>query len=311
MSLSQILRGLRLRLIAYFLRSSHAITAFFRRIIGTPPHFTRFAPNRSFSIASNTSSRRVKINVFEPEGFDRGKKYPVYMNFHGSGFVIPSLGTDADFCRFVSNQTGAVVLDCDYAKAPEWPFPAAPDDVKDIIDHVIQNREGYFDTSRLAIGGFSAGGNLALTSGMNQAPGTLKAAIAFYPPTDLTQGAKRAQPEGDSSSLTAWRTQFFDDSYIPPDMDKSDPRLSPNYAPIASFPEHVFITICGNDCLQYEALALADRLEKGGIKLVRRFIPGVGHAWDKEAQGGTLGGQAKHDAYVAAVEVLKTAFKSQ
>lgn len=58
--------------------------------------------------------------------------------------------------------------------APENPFPAAPDDVKDIIDYVVANAEGYFDTSRITIGGFSAGGTLALTAGVSQPKGTLK-----------------------------------------------------------------------------------------------------------------------------------------
>ncbi|KAG8678085.1 hypothetical protein FRC09_020134 [Ceratobasidium sp. 395] len=233
------------------------------------------------------------------------------MNFHGSGFVLAGLGTDADFCRFVCNQTKALVLDCDYAKAPERPFPAAPQDVKDIITHVVKNQEGYFDTSRLAIGGFSAGGNLALTSCASQPPGALKAIIAFYPPTDMTQGTKRPQPEGATSSLPPWAIQFFDDSYMPPGTDMLDPRLSPINTPISSFPEHVFIATCGHDPLQYEGIALAEKLEQGGVKVVRRHIPGVAHAWDKEAQGGTPGGEAKHSSYTAAVEMLKLVFEKE
>jgi acetyl esterase/lipase len=57
---------------------------------------------------------------------------------------------------------------------PEAPFPAAPDDVKDMIDHVVVNAQGYFDTSRITIGGFSSGGTLALTAGVSQPKNTLK-----------------------------------------------------------------------------------------------------------------------------------------
>ncbi|KAG9079208.1 hypothetical protein FRC06_007887, partial [Ceratobasidium sp. 370] len=220
-------------------------------------------------------------------------------------------GTDADFCRFVSNRTGALVLDCDYSKAPERPFPAAPEDVKDIIDHIVKNQEGYFDTSRLAIGGFSAGANLALTSCASQPPGTLKAIVAFYPPADLSQGTKRPQPKDAINPLPPFIIQFFDDAYMPPGTNMLDPRLSPINTPISCFPEHVFIATCGHDPLQYEGIALADRLEQGGVKVVRRHIPGVPHAWDKEAQGGTPGGEAKHDSYVAAVEMLNVVFKNE
>jgi acetyl esterase/lipase len=61
-----------------------------------------------------------------------------------------------------------------HTTAPEWPFPAAPEDVKDIIDYVLKNKEGYLDTSRVVIGGFSAGGTLALTAGASQPKGVLK-----------------------------------------------------------------------------------------------------------------------------------------
>ncbi|KAG8705719.1 hypothetical protein FRC08_001498 [Ceratobasidium sp. 394] len=307
----QVFQGVRLRLIAWFLRANVRIVWFFRRILGTPPYFTKFPPNRSFDIRSSTSRRNIKINVFQPDGFDARKRYPTYINLHGSAFTIPALGTDADFCRFVSNQTGALVLDCDYAKAPEWPFPAAPDDVKDIITHVVKNQGGYFDTSRLAIGGFSAGGNLALTSGASQPPGTLKAAIAFYPVADLYQGTKRPQPKDARNPLPPFMIQFFSDAYMPLGTDMLDPRLSPINTPISCFPDRVFIATCGLDPLQHEGIALADRLEQGGVKVVRRHMPGVLHGWDKEAQGGTPDGEAKHGSYVAAVEMLKVVFKNE
>jgi acetyl esterase/lipase len=114
----------------------------------------------------------------------------------GSGFVISMFGIDSDFCQLVSRRTGAIVLDCDYAKGkwlskksdrpiltrtfyqfasgPEHPFPAAPSDVEDIISYVIANKDGYFDTSRVTIGGFSAGGTLALTASASHPKGTLK-----------------------------------------------------------------------------------------------------------------------------------------
>jgi acetyl esterase/lipase len=90
----------------------------------------------------------------------------------------------------------------------------------------------------------------------------------------------------------------------------SDPRLSPINVPISSFPEHVFIAACGLDPLHDEAVALAERLEKGGIKVVLRDIPGAIHGWDKDAKEGTPGGEARSGSYEAAVETLKTVFKS-
>ncbi|KDN49135.1 hypothetical protein RSAG8_02488, partial [Rhizoctonia solani AG-8 WAC10335] len=69
-------------------------------------------------------------------------------------------GTDGDFCHLVSQRADAIVLDCDYAKSPEYPFPAAPNDVRDIIAHVTANKErceGYIEGA--AEGGACMGQN--------------------------------------------------------------------------------------------------------------------------------------------------------
>ncbi|KAG8705722.1 hypothetical protein FRC08_001501 [Ceratobasidium sp. 394] len=99
---------------------------------------------------------------------------------HGSGFVIGSLfESDAEFYRDISREAGAIVLDCDYAKAPTHTFPAAYDDVCDVIAHVLANQDGHYDTSRLTIGGFSAGGTLALVVSATMPQNTFKG----QPPT--------------------------------------------------------------------------------------------------------------------------------
>ncbi|CAE6469177.1 unnamed protein product [Rhizoctonia solani] len=137
------------------------------------------------------------------------------------------LGSDSDFCHLVSKHTGAVVLDCDYAKGPECPFPAAPRDVQDIISYVITNKDGHFDTSRITIGGFSAGGTLALTAGVSQPKNTLKGVVAFYPCVDLSlETATRAPPpvsEGNTNPITPWFNEIVKRSYTPTGTDMTDP----------------------------------------------------------------------------------------
>ena len=110
--------------------------------------------------------------------------------------MIDSMGGDGEFCGMVSKHTGAIVLDCDYVKgtsiatsypkcvlmfllyltypAPEHPFPAAYEDVCDVVAYVLVNENGRYDTSRLTIGGFSAGGTLSLVVGATMPQGTFK-----------------------------------------------------------------------------------------------------------------------------------------
>ncbi|KAG9095628.1 hypothetical protein FRC06_009598 [Ceratobasidium sp. 370] len=310
-----LLEKLRLRLIVFLLRAQFRIASTFRGLFGTRPYYTHFPPDRSFSISSSASSRKIKVNVYEPIGFDKGKSYPVYINFHGSGFIIPALGTDGDFCRIVSNRTGAIVLDCDYAKAPKWPFPAAPEDVKDAITHVLENKEGYYDTSKLAIGGFSAGAALALTAVASQPKDTVKGIIAFYPPADFSLSHNdRPQPEVPDREQNPLSAPFFiklvNDCYCPLGTDLSDLRLSPANVPLSSFPKHIFIATCGYDPLRDEAVALAEKLKRGGIDVVSQDLPKVVHGWDKEAKERTHEGVARRSSYETAVETLKLVFSN-
>ncbi|KAF8684636.1 alpha/beta hydrolase fold [Rhizoctonia solani] len=300
-----LLDFLSLRLKVWFVRLMAYSTKSFQTFFETLEH-SKFPPQQSFSIPSTTSRRKIWIRVYEPERFDRQKRYPVHLNFHGSGFVIPMPGSDSDFCHLVSKHTGAVVLDCDYAKGPECPFPAAPRDVQDIISYVITNKDGHFDTSRITIGGFSAGGTLALTAGVSQPKNTLKGVVAFYPCVDLSlETATRAPPpvsEGNTNPITPWFNEIVKRSYTPTGTDMTDPRLSPINTPSAVLPEHVFMVVCEEDPLRSDAAEYAKRLKKEGVKVILREIPKAVHAWDKRAKKGTPGWDATYDSYKAAVE---------
>ncbi|EUC56656.1 alpha/beta hydrolase fold protein [Rhizoctonia solani AG-3 Rhs1AP] len=301
-----------LQLKVWFVRLIFYTTGCLRILLGKT-EYTKFLPQRIFSIPSTTSARKIRINVYEPKNFDKNKRYPVRLNFHGSGFMISMLGTDGDFCHLVSQRAGAIVLDCDYAKSPEYPFPAAPNDVRDIVAHVTANREGYFDVSRITIGGFSAGGTLALTAGVDQPKGTLKGVVVFYPCVDLSLNtAIQAPPpvsEGNTNPIPPWFNKLVSSSYTPHGTDMNDPRLSPVNTPSTTLPEHVLMIVCAEDPLQYDAVEYAKRLKKEGVKIILKELAKVVHAWDKTAQEGTLGGIAKRDSYEAAAGMLKLIYE--
>ncbi|CUA76387.1 hypothetical protein RSOLAG22IIIB_06251 [Rhizoctonia solani] len=212
---------------------------------------------------------------------------------------------------------------------PEHPFPAAPNDVRDIIAHVVNNKEGYFDTSRITIGGFSAGGTLALTAGVSQPKGTLKGetpvvyrnavlisppagVVAFYPCVDLSlDTAIRAPPplsEGNTNPIPPWFNKLVSSSYTPYGTDMTDPRLSPVHTPSTTLPEHVLMVVCAEDPLRHDAVEYAKKLKKEGVMVILKDLVRMVHGWDKTAQQGTPGGIAKRDSYEAAVEMLKLVY---
>jgi acetyl esterase/lipase len=77
----------------------------------------------------------ITVRVFEPEPAGNGTR-PVYINFHGGGWVFGGLATDFDFCKRVANETGAVVFDVDYRLAPEYKFPIPVDDCWEAVNWV-------------------------------------------------------------------------------------------------------------------------------------------------------------------------------
>ncbi|KAF8684635.1 Esterase lipase [Rhizoctonia solani] len=225
-------------------------------------------------------------------------------------------GTDADFCRMVSDRTGAIVLDGGYAKGPENPFPAAPNDVKDIVEYVLANAEGYFDTNRITIGGFSAGGALAITVNSMLPKGTIKGIISIYPSVEVSlKYAIEHPPVMSDGNVNSFPSDFITlarDSYVPPGTDLKDPRLSPVNVPASFLPEHILLITCEEDALRDEALEYGKKLKAEGLKVVMKDLKKIVHYWDKWAKIGdeTTTGTAKLEAYQAAVDMLNLVFKS-
>lgn len=111
--------------------------------------------------------------------------------------MIPSLGNDSDFCQLLSQRLGITVLDCDYSKAPEYPFPYAYSEVVDVIKHALSQPQKY-DLSNLTIGGFSAGAGLAACVAANEevAWENAKGLVLTYPPGDLSNPPGPPPPVG-------------------------------------------------------------------------------------------------------------------
>ncbi|RDW70491.1 uncharacterized protein DSM5745_08002 [Aspergillus mulundensis] len=115
---------------------------------------------------------------------------PVLITACGSGFIFPGLGLDASYCRLISSKAAHTVVDVEYRLAPEHPFPCAIEDFISVVTWV-QSQPERFDTSRISIGGFSAGGNIAASVPANLfPPGTFANLVLFYPVLDASISPK-------------------------------------------------------------------------------------------------------------------------
>jgi acetyl esterase/lipase len=255
-------------------------------------------------IPSRDDGRTIKAYVYKPSNPQPGPS-PVLLNFHGSGFILPLHGSDHAYCRRIVENTPYTVLDCTYRLAPECPFPAAINDVEDAIKYVLSRPEEY-DLTHVSIGGFSAGANMALALAGHVFPvKTFRSVLAFYPPIDVSVDPyKRVQPEPGPTTVPPWLIATFNECYMK-GQDSKHPLLSPMYIDAAKFPDNILMITGGQDPLALEGEEFAKKLKDGKRHVVAQRMPGVGHAWDKQVEAGSIAEKRRDEAYALAIEMLK------
>lgn len=130
------------------------------------PAFTRTIAS-TISAFKDDDGRDIELLFYTPAGYatrPAGARLPVVVNFHGGGFTIGRASDDARWAMALVDHVGAVVVSVDYRLAPEYPFPTSVEDGADAVLWLVQHADELgIDSRRIAISGFSAGGNLAFT----------------------------------------------------------------------------------------------------------------------------------------------------
>jgi acetyl esterase len=202
--------------------------------------------------------------------------------FHGGGWVLGDLDSHDVVCRRIAKASGAVVISVDYRMGPEHEFPAAVDDAIASTGWIAAHAASLgIDARRLAVGGDSAGGNLAAVVAIhardNRGP-EIAAQILIYPATDfsMTQESHRLFAEG--YFLTRSLMSYFQNHYLT-EADKRDWRASPLLmADLSRLPPALIIT-AGFDPLRDEGEAYARKLIEAGIFTAARRYPGEIHGF--------------------------------
>jgi acetyl esterase len=223
----------------------------------------------------------VPVRVY---AIEHGGLRPALVYFHGGGFVFGNLDTHDAVCRAIAKQSGAVVISVDYRLAPEHKFPAAVEDSHAATVWVAANAERLgIDASRIAVGGDSAGGNLAAVVAMRcrDAGGpALAAQILLYPVTDYTTYETESHREfGENYFLTRSAMDWFTGHYLASDDQKRHPHVSPLVAPnLSGLPPALVIT-AEFDPLRDEGEAYAERLRQAGVPVTVTRYPGMIHGF--------------------------------
>ena len=219
-------------------------------------------------LAADGPHGTIPLRLYRPLGPAAEAALPVLVYYHGGGFVIGDLDTHDVLCRELANGAGCAVVAVDYRMAPEFPFPHAVEDCLAATYWVQRNAQALgLDAARLAVGGDSAGGNLAaVVSHLARDADDLPIAfqLLIYPATDQRLGALSHQTNGEGYLLTRDTIAWFLDHYIPDKSCKLDPRTSPLLNPDLSHLPPTFVLTAGYDPLRDEGLHYAQALSEAG-----------------------------------------------
>jgi acetyl esterase len=225
----------------------------------------------------------IPARLYRPAGSRTNDLLPVFVFFHGGGWVFGNLDSHDALCRSLCNAAGCAVLAVDYRLAPEHRFPAAVEDALAALRHVARRGAQLgLDSSRMAAGGDSAGGTLtavaALTFRDEGAP-RLALQVLLYPVTDLSLESESYRTLGQGYMLTLERMRFFRSRYLASDADVGDWRASPlRAADVSRLPPALFV-LPSHDPLIGEAKAYAERLQAAGVPVTWRCYPGMIHGF--------------------------------
>ncbi|MFG2090507.1 MULTISPECIES: alpha/beta hydrolase [unclassified Spirillospora] len=257
-------------------------------------------PARPVKTREVTIPDAIAGRLYTPKGLADGS--PLLVFYHGGGWVIGDIETHDTVCRYLAVHAEVRVLSVGYRLAPEHRYPAAADDAMTAYEYAVKNAaELGADAGAVAVGGDSAGGNLAAVVGL-LAERKPDFALLFYPATDLTGRRRSRELFADGFYLTDADMTWFSDHYCPEERRK-EPAASPLLADdLAGFPPTYLVT-AGFDPLRDEGEEFAKRLEKAGVRVALRrqedLIHGFANMWP-------LGGRFQ-EAMSEAAGALRTA----
>jgi len=208
---------------------------------------------------------------------------PVLVFFHGGGFVVGSPAVYDAGCRTTAVEARCVVVSVDYRLAPEHCFPAAADDALAAFRWVVAHAAALGgDVARVAVGGDSAGGNLAAVTALRaRDDGGPRPVFQWlvYPATDMTRALPSHREHAAGPFLDGPTMAWFLDHYVPDPAQRTHPHASPLFAERHTDLPPACVVTAGFDPLRDEGAAYADRLHNAGIPLTRVEAPTLVHGF--------------------------------
>jgi acetyl esterase len=199
---------------------------------------------------------------------------------HGGGWCVGDLDGFDRVCRSLCNAAAATVVSVDYRLAPEHRWPAAVEDAVLAVDWASGHgaEQLGFEPRRVAIGGDSAGGNLAAIAARHR-PGALRAQLLVYPALDAAMDSASYRELADFPMLTAEAVEFCWRTYLGDGADPGAPDVSPLRAGDLRGLPLAYVAVAGFDVLRDEGVAYAEALEAAGVPVTLRRYDDMPHGF--------------------------------
>nr|WP_218680934.1 alpha/beta hydrolase [Rhodococcus qingshengii] len=233
------------------------------------------------TIASTPLGTKISVRIYRP--ISSVSHLPVLLYIHGGGWSIGSVAGTDDLCRELAARADCVVVSVDYRQAPEFPFPAPLDDCWTALRWLVDSSADLrIDPSRVAVGGDSAGGNLAAALALKarDADGPpLVLQLLVYPATESEPTARSRSEHAFAPILTAADVEWFWSLYLPDRQDRVDHLAVPARAQrLDRLPETV-VLVADVDPIRDDGLTYARALTDAGVPTTVRTYSGVYHGF--------------------------------
>jgi acetyl esterase len=220
----------------------------------------------------------IPVRVYRPTAST--DRLPALVSCHGGGWVLGNLDSHDRVCRSLSRASGCVVISVDYRLAPENRFPAAAEDAFAVTSHVATHPDEFgIDPDRIAVGGDSAGGNLAAAVTLmarDRGGPRLRFQLLVYPLVDADDQSPSIREFGQNHFITREMMEWFNNQYFATAADRRSPYASPLKADLSGLPPAMIMTAeC--DPLRDQGEAYARKLERSGVPVTLKRYEGMVH----------------------------------
>lgn len=231
-------------------------------------------------VAIDSEGASIPARLYHP---GPGSHLPLTVFFHGGGWVHGTLETHDRLAATLANEAQCAVLSVDYRLAPEHPFPAAYNDAIAAVEWAKTNAATLcIDAGRIALGGDSAGGNLAAAAARSLAGDpALRHQLLFYPALDANCAARSFEAEH-PGFLTSAQMRWYWGQYAASGNRHEladNPHASPAAGPVSPDTPKATIVVAGYDPLHDEGASYADKLRAAGVSATLLSYPGAIHGF--------------------------------